>query len=166
MLTVKANQDEFTFDNAAVDKTFGDPVFTFTPTGGSGTGAITWKSSGPAAVIISTPSGEVTIVSAGMTIITATKAGDDDYNEATASYTLNIAKAEQAAFAFDKSAVDKTFGDPVFTIAPTGGSGDGAITWESIGTTVATVVSPGGEVTIKGAGTTTITRHQSRRYQL
>ena len=156
----QAEQAAFTFADIAddaVDRTFGDPVFTFTPTGGSGTGAITYESSVPDVATISTTSGEVIIKGAGTTIITAIKAADTNYNAATASYTLNIAQAEQEAFVFDNSAVDKTFGDPVFTFTPTGGSGAGAITWESGDTTVATVVSPSGEVTIKGAGTTIIT---------
>ena len=140
----QAEQAAFTFADIAddtVDKTFGDPVFTFTPTGGLSTGAITYESSDTAVATVSTPSGEVTIKSAGMTTITAIKAADDTYNAATASYILNIAKADQEVFYFADAAVGKTFGDPVFTFTPTGGSGAGAITWESGDTTVATVVS-------------------------
>ena len=153
----KIDQAAFDFANAAVDKTFGDPVFTFTPTGGSGAGSITYESSEPAVATISGTSGEVTIKGAGTTTITTTKAADTNYNKVTASYILTVEKAEQATFTFASMTVDKTFGDPVFTFTPTGGSGAGAITYESGDTAVATVVSPSGEVTIKGAGTTTIT---------
>ena len=166
ILTVKANQAEFTFANDAVDKIFGDPVFTFTPTGGSGAGAITYKSDDTTVATVVSPGGEVTVKGAGMTTITVTKAADTDYNKATASYILTVEKAEQATFTFANAAVEKTFGDPVFTFTPTGGSGTGAITYESGDTAVATVISPGGEVAIKGAGTISHHRHQSRRYQL
>ena len=163
-LSVKISQAAFTFANPTVDKTFGDPVFTFTPTGGLGTGAITWESSDPTVATVST-SGEVAIVSVGMTTITATKAADTIYNEATASYTLSV-KVRQAAFTFANPAVDKSFGDPVFTFTPTGGSGSGAITWESSDPTVAIVDTNTGLVTIISTGTTTHHRHQSRRYRL
>ena len=153
----KADQAEFDFANVVVDKTFGDPVFTFTPTGGSGAGAITYESSDREVATVSTPSGEVTIVGIGEPTITAIKAADDTYNAATASYILNIAKADQAEFDFASTTVYKTVGDPVFTFTPTGGSGTGVITYESSKTEVASVSTLNGEVTIGSVGTTTIT---------
>ena len=164
-LSVKISQAAFTFANPTVDKTFGDPVFTFTPTGGLGTGAITYQSSVPAVATIAATSGEVTIITAGMTTITATKAADTIYNEATASYTLSV-KVRQAAFTFANPTVDKFFGDPVFTFTPTGGSGSGAISLESSDPTVAIVDTNTGLVTIISTGTTTHHRHQSRRHRL
>ena len=106
---------------------------------------------------IAATTGEVTIEGGGKTIITATKAGNSDYNEATARYILTITKVEQAAFAFASDMVAKTFGDTTFTFTPTGGSGTGAITWESSDPAVATISATSGEVTIVGDGTTTIT---------
>ena len=157
-LTVtKAEQEAFDFASTTVDKTFGDTPFTHpAPTGGSSTGAITYESSGLTVATVAATSGEVTIITAGTTTITATKAADTNYNEATASYTLTVAKAEQPTFAFDNAIVDKVFGE-VFTIVPTDGSGTGAITYESSGLTIATVAATSGEVTIAGTGTTTIT---------
>ena len=89
-LSVKANQAAFTFANPAVDKTVGDPVFTFTPTGGSGAGGITYLSTNSGVATIDADNGEVTIAGDGTTTITATKAADDNYNVATASYTLIV----------------------------------------------------------------------------
>ena len=148
----------FTFADLAITKTFGDAAFTITPTGGSGTGVITYQSSDTDVATITANTGGVTITGAGTTTITATKAGDATYNAATARYVLTISKAEQAAFAFASDMVAKTFGDTPFTQpAPTGGSGSGDITYESSNPAVATVSSTSGEVTITGVGTTTIT---------
>ena len=157
LVVTKAEQAAFAFANEGEDKIIGDPVFTITPTDGPGSGAITWESSVPTVASVSAASGEVTIITAGMTTITATKAADSDYNEATATYILTIAKAEQAAFAFASTPVTKTVEDTVFTFTPTGGSGSGAITWESSVPAVASVSATSGEVTIIMAGMTTIT---------
>ena len=138
-------------------KSFGDAVFTFTPTGGTGTGGLTYQSSDTSVATIAATTGEVTIEGGGRTIITATKAGNSDYNEATARYILTITKVEQAAFAFASDMVAKTFGDTTFTFTPTGGSGTGAITYQSSDPAVATISATSGEVTIVSDGTTTIT---------
>ena len=150
-------QASFTFASPRLTKSVGDAAFTFTPTGGSGTGAITYASGDTTVASVSATSGEVTIAGVGSAIITATKAGDTTYNAATATYTLIVTKGEQAAFAFANPAVDKSVGDPVFTITPTDGPGSGAITWESSDPTVASVSATSGEVTIITAGMTTIT---------
>ena len=156
LIIAKAEQAVLVFAPTSLTKTLGDAVFTFTPTGGSGTGAITYTSSNEEVATISDTSGEVTIVKVGTTTITAIKAADTDYNEATTTYTLTV-KNRQAAFTFAAPAVDKTLGDAVFTFTPTGGSGIGAITWESSVPTVATISATSGEVTIGSVGTTTIT---------
>ena len=150
------SQAVFAFASPRITKIFGDAAFTFTATGGSGTGGITYLSTNPGVATIDTDNGEVTIAGVGTTTITATKAAEADYNEATASYTLSVAKSDQAAFAFANAVVDKIFGD-VFIIAPIGGPGTGTITYESSVTTVATIAGTSGEITIKAPGTTTIT---------
>ena len=63
----------------------GDAAFTVTASGGSGTGAVTYASDNTEVASVIN-SGEVTIVAVGRTTITATKAADVDYNEATATY--------------------------------------------------------------------------------
>ena len=86
----KAHQATFAFASARITKVFGDAAFILLPTGGSGTGGITYLSTDPAVATIDADSGEVTLVGSGTTTITATKAGDVDYNHATASYTLSV----------------------------------------------------------------------------
>ena len=71
------------------------------PTGGSGTGGITYLSTDPGVATIAADSGEVTIVgSGGTTTITATKAADTNYYEATTSYSLTIDNAIDYSNAF------------------------------------------------------------------
>ena len=80
----------------------------------------------------------------------------------TVKLTL-IARNEQTGFAF-KDVVDgkvtKTYGDADFTITATGAATNSSVTYESSDETVATVDS-NGKVTIKGAGTATITAKAS-----
>lgn len=61
-------------------------TFTLMPSGGSGTGTVTWEIiSGPATV---DANGKVTVTGIGEIQIKATKAADADYNEATATLSL------------------------------------------------------------------------------
>ena len=99
--------------------------------------------------------GKVTIVKAGEVTITATGAANDNYNEATARYTLTIAKAE-ATLSFAPNAFTIVEGQE-FT-APTLTNEAGlAVTYSSTNDAVATVDTNSGEVTIVGVGSTTIT---------
>lgn len=99
--------------------------------------------------------GKVTIVKAGEVTITATGAANDNYNEATARYTLTIAKAE-ATLSFAPNAFTIVEGQE-FT-APTLTNEAGlAVTYSSGNEAVATVDTNSGEVTIVGVGSTTIT---------
>jgi hypothetical protein len=77
-------------------RNFGDAPFTITPTGGQGTGAITYTSSNHSVAMVDN-SGTVTITGAGTTTITATIAADATYASATASYVLTVNNASQAA---------------------------------------------------------------------
>ena len=102
------------------------------------------------------------IVSKGTAVITATRAADNNYNQATASYILTVGDLAKTndTLAFDgvtNDAVAKTFGEGNFTLAATGGAGTGDITYASNTEGTATVGEMSGEVTIKGAGTAIIT---------
>ncbi len=141
-----------------ITKNIGDAAFTVTPTAGEGNGAVTFESSDTSVATIDT-TGLVTIVASGFTTITATKAADGNVTEQTASFILTVndpSKQTQDALNAG-SDVAKVVGDAKFTQAATGGSGTGAITYSSSTEAVATVNATTGEVTIGGAGTTTIT---------
>ena len=99
----------------------------------------------------------VTIVGAGTTTITASQAGNDDYNAASdVEQVLTVGKDDQTITftALD----DKTYGDADFNLTGTASSGL-TVTYTSSNTNVATV--SGSTVTIVGAGTTTITASQA-----
>jgi hypothetical protein len=154
-MAVVTKIDQATFSaGAAVARVFGNAPFTQAASGGSGSGAVTYVSSATGVATV-TSAGLVTIVGAGSATITATKAADANYNAATDSYALTVAKANQTALNAGADAT-KNLSDGSFTQAATGGSGTGAITYTSSDTSVATVAS-GGVVTLKAGGSTTIT---------
>jgi len=74
---------------------------------GSGSGAITYSSSDTSVATVNN-SGVVTILKVGSTTITATKASDGTYAQASVSYTLTITKADGAAVNGTPSAASKT----------------------------------------------------------
>ena len=78
-----------------------------------------------------------------------------NYTTVTGSAVVNISKAS-ASISYATASVGKTFGDAPFTNALTN-TGDGAVTYSSSNTNVATVNATSGEVTIVGNGSTTIT---------
>ena len=78
-----------------------------------------------------------------------------NYTTVTGSAVVNISKAS-ASISYATASVGKTFGDAPFTNSLTN-TGDGAVTYSSSNTNVATVNATSGEVTIVGNGSTTIT---------
>jgi uncharacterized protein YjdB len=153
----KANQT-ITFGMIA-SKVAGDPSFTLTATASSGL-AITYTS-GNTAVATVTSAGVVTIVGPGSTLITASQAGNANYNPATAStqtFVVTSPTKTNQTITFVAIA-SKVVGDPTFTLTATASSGL-AISYTSSDPTVATVTTAG-VVTIVGAGTTIIATNQS-----
>lgn len=84
------------------NKTYGDPAFTLSVSGGSGNGAVTFTSSDTAVISISGTT--ATILKAGGPVtITAAKAEDADYNAATATLSVTVAKKPVVFKANDKT---------------------------------------------------------------
>ncbi len=134
----KLNQATLTITGPA-SKTVGDAAFAPTTSGGSGTGAVTFNSS-TSPVCTASGSATVTIVAAGTCTVTATKAGDSTYNSKTSApfdITINAAKINQATLTITGPA-SKTVGDADFAPATSGGSGGGALTFDSSTTSVCT----------------------------
>ncbi|TKC09872.1 T9SS type B sorting domain-containing protein [Pedobacter polaris] len=102
--------------------------------------------------------GKIHIVAPGTVTILANQAGDVNHDAAsTVSQTLTINKASQViSFA---ALVNKTYNDIPFNLNATGGGSNNSLTYVSSNTNVATII--GNEVTIVGAGTTTITASQA-----
>jgi len=140
-----------------IDKIFGEPSFTNLAYGGLGTGNITYSSSDSNIATVNNSSGEVSIISVGTSIITATKAADSQYAAADVSYTLNISADTQVINFADPGPISKKYGDANFTNTASGGAGSGAISYSSSDTSVANVDATSGEVSINLPGSATIT---------
>jgi len=107
---------------------------------------------------VASVSGDIlSIISAGSTIITASQAGNNNYNAATSvTQTVTIAKANQT---ITLAATDsKTTATTTYTLTANSSAGL-VITYSSSNTSVATII--GNTVTIQSAGTTTITANQA-----
>ena len=97
--------------------TYGDSSFTLTATGGSGTGAVTWAVPAGTVASVDSGTGAVTISGVGELTITATKAGDGNYKDASASWTFTVQKKPVTATV---TAQDKTYdGNPTATVTAT-----------------------------------------------
>ncbi|HEX3030287.1 MAG TPA: S-layer homology domain-containing protein, partial [Clostridia bacterium] len=153
-LTVnKGDQAAITYNDAT--KTYGDAQFTYTATGGSGTGIFSYTSSDPTVATIDPDTGNVSILKTGTITLTATKASDTNYNSASKDCTLTVNKGNQAAITY--SDITKAYGDGDFVYTASGGSGTGAFSYTSSDPTVATIDPVTGSVTILKVGTTTLT---------
>ena len=77
-------------DEGSVDKTVGDADFTYTASSNNSNGAISYSSGTTSVATINISTGEVTIVSAGSTTITATIAESGCYPTKSITYTLTV----------------------------------------------------------------------------
>lgn len=136
-------------------KTFGDSAFTLVQPTSNSAGSFTYSSSNTAVATVAINT--VTIVGGGSATITATQASAGIYGVGTITATLTVEKAAATMTYF--APLTKTFGIPAFSlVAPTSNS-NGAITYTSSNTAVATIA--GANVTIVGAGNSTITATQA-----
>ena len=101
--------------------------------------------------------GNITLVSPGTTVISATFAGNDDYLAGTVAYTLHIDKADPVPceLAFSAEEAEAELGE-AFEVPTLTNPHQVPITWTSSDETVATVDAEG-KVTLVGPGSATIT---------
>ncbi|HEY3324607.1 MAG TPA: LamG-like jellyroll fold domain-containing protein [Planctomycetota bacterium] len=143
-----------------VNKTFGDPPFTVSATGGASGNPVTFSIAGGPATATGVNGSTITITGAGVVTVRASQAGDANYNAApNVDQSFNVAKAAQAVtFA---SLVNKTFGDAPFTVSATGGASGNPVTFSIVsGPATATGVN-GSTITITGAGVVTVRASQA-----
>ena len=136
-------------------KTFGNNPFTITQPSSTSNGTFSYVSSDESIATIS--GNTVTIVGAGTTTIVAIQQATTEYTSGIISTTFQVNKASPSISVF--SIPTKTVGDIPFTITPPTSTSDGAFSYVSSNTLVATV--SGNIVTIVGQGTTTITATQA-----
>ncbi|MEQ9405448.1 MAG: FG-GAP-like repeat-containing protein [Cyclobacteriaceae bacterium] len=140
--------------NAIEAKTFGDSPFSLSATASSGLD-VSYSSSDESVATVS--GNEVTITGAGVTTITVSQIGDDEFSAAAdVSQTLLINKANQT-ITFE-SLEEMTFGDQQFSLSATTTSGL-PVSYSILDESVATI--SGSEVTITGAGATMIIASQA-----
>jgi hypothetical protein len=156
----KATQDGLSV-TAPDSGTYGDAL-TMASSGGSGTGAVSYDTTGTACSIPTTGSnvGKLVITSGtGTCSVTATKAADGNYNSATsAAHAVTISKADQATLSV-ATPDDGTYGQKL-TMTSSGGSGTGAVSFAVTGTACEPVASgaDAGKLAItSGTGTCSIT---------
>lgn len=95
----KANQASFSLgSNKSVN--FGSSNFIQAATGALGNGATTYTSNNTEIATVNSRTGEVSIISSGSVVITATNAGDSNYNAASDNYTLTIGIADNTPNGF------------------------------------------------------------------
>jgi CHU_C Type IX secretion signal domain/Ig-like domain CHU_C associated/FG-GAP-like repeat/Putative Ig domain/IPT/TIG domain/Bacterial TSP3 repeat len=139
----------------AITKTYGDANFTISAPTSNSTGLITLSSSNTNVATISGTT--ITIIGSGTATITASQAGDTNYDPGVTTTTLTVNKAMPTLSIMP--ALTKTYGDTAFSlVAPTSAS-TGLVTFVSSNLNVATI--SGTTVTIIGAGIATITAIQA-----
>ncbi|MCR4604295.1 MAG: Ig-like domain-containing protein [Prevotella sp.] len=118
--------------------------------------ALTWTSSDEGVATVD-QTGAVTLVAAGTTVITATFAGNDDYEAGSVSYTLTVEKADPVAngLAFSRTTATAKIGE-TFETPTLENPYNLTLTWTSSDEGVATVDQTAA-VTLVAAGTTVIT---------
>src|SRR3989475_79122 len=144
-----AKADQTITFGALAARTYGDANFTVSATASSGL-AVSFGATGPCTIATTT----VTITGAGSCTITASQAGDTNYNAAPdVPRTFSIAKGDQT-ITFNPLA-DKTASDPPFTVTAMASSGL-AVSFAATGNCTVS----GNTGTLTAAGSCTITASQ------
>jgi alpha-tubulin suppressor-like RCC1 family protein len=151
------NGTGYYFTGGGLTKTLGDLPFTPSLPSSVSTGAVTYSSSNPSVATIDSTTGLITLQSGGTTTITAEQAETGNYNSSTTSTSLTVLR-DPLLNSF--TIPTKTYGAAAFNLTAPATSSDGAFTYTSSNTSVATVNSTTGAVTIVGIGSTTITASQ------
>ena len=141
----------------SVSKSYGDAKFTNTAGSSNSAGAITYSSGNTSVATVDASTGEVTIVSAGSSVITATIAADGDYNSGLSTYTVNVSRASQT-ITFGMQ-VNKNVGDADFSPATV--SSGLTVSYSSTNTAAVSIDGTTGWIHIVAPGTTTITASQA-----
>jgi uncharacterized protein YjdB len=141
---------------ATITKTFGDAAFALVPPTTNSDGAFTYSSSNTSVATVD--GNTITIIGGGTAIITATQAASTNYTSASITTLLQVNLARTVLSNFSVPA--KIIGEAPFALVPPTTNSDGAFTYTSTNTAVATV--EGNIVTIIGLGSTTIIASQAR----
>ncbi len=148
------------FDPASVElyvgETFNAPALKGVPEGA--TIDVTYSSNNTDVAIVTDNVVSLVKGATGTATITAIFAGNDEYNEASATYTITVKAKEAAGLSYGEEPVTvaATYGDTEFTEPELTNAAGLAVTYSTSNDKVATVDEEG-NVTIVGAGTAVIT---------
>ncbi len=154
-LTVtKADQTLSGFAYSPASAPFGTVPTLTAPSGAQG--ALSYASDTASVCTVDSAGGALTHTGVGTCSITVTAAATANYNEGTASFTLTVTKAAQTLSGFAYSQTSIVFGATAPTLtAPSGAQG--ALSYTSDTSSVCTVDSAGGALTLTGVGTCSVT---------
>ena len=137
------------------EKAFGNASFTLIPPTSNSPGSFIYTSSNTDVATITR--NVITIVGVGTSTITAVQASTSAFVSGTISSTFTVVPGTTILSNF--SVPEKSFADASFNLVSPRTNSDGAITYTSSNTAVATI--EGTVITIVGAGTSTITADQA-----
>ena len=145
-------------DLLVADKTFGDADFTLKPTAKGG-GKFTYSTDKTDIFTVDAETGAVKIVGVGTATLTAKLASTANYDAGTVSASVTVKKGTPT---LTWSLDTKTYGDASFDLTPPTSRSAGKFTYSvSTADAVLATVMTDGKVTIKKAGTVTITAKQA-----
>ena len=136
-------------------KTYGDPSFVIIDPSSNSNGAFSYTSSNTSVATIS--GNTITIIGGGISTITATQAATPNYTSGFTDASFTVTLAEPLITNFNIPT--KIYGDSPFQITQPTSNSDGAFSYASSNTSVATI--SGNTITIVGGGISTITATQA-----
>ena len=138
----KADQTGFGFEDTPLAPLPFNATLTHTAAGGQSDGAITYEVVEGADYVTVDENGVITAIKAnGTAAIRATRAGNDNYNDASANYTISTIKADQSDFAFEQAEYSVQYGTAQLNVVALGGQSKGAVTYEVISGDLGAVAS-------------------------
>ena len=143
-----------------IEKEFGDATFLFNWGTSPSDGAISYTSSSPSVATIDATTGRVTIVSTGVATLTMSQAKGTNHTAATTVAVLTVGRGTPAYGDF--VVANKTYGAAAFLLTLPTTTSSGAFTFTSSNTSVATVNSTTGLVTVVAPGSTEIAATQAQ----
>lgn len=129
------------------------------PPTSSNNSPFTYTSSNPAVATVDSVTGQITLVSAGTTTITASQPATELFEASSTSSTLTVNRATPVLGSFSVSQI--AFGSTPVTLTAPSSTSPGAFTYTSNDTAVATIGSDG-RLTPVGPGTAVITATQAQ----
>jgi uncharacterized protein YjbI with pentapeptide repeats/uncharacterized protein YjdB len=142
-------------------KTYGNPSFSLVVTSSNTDIPVEYRSGTPGVATVNLTTGQVTLVSSGSTTITASQPQTSRYYAPTSiTLVLDVSRGNVTLTGFPTN-LSKNVTDLSFAITATSDS-SGAIVYESNNSSVATINTTSGLVTLKGPGTATLTANQSQ----